>query len=444
MLIAKRVIDVDMARNKVKEKLADGAVIEATGAKLSRKKSTVVEGDGATQPDDANGSRAKTAKTINRNGIWKEKTSRHGECWRFFISWYDSQGQRCRRKGSGFRPKDEAQRAVDKIRADARSERLGLEIPKPAKPTIIGEAVDAYIESRQNKRAARRLSQNPHARTNYSPLNRLRDWEGFVGRNTLARTINEDSFLKWVAREKKRGLTLSSINRSITTIIACLHHARLNNEDMRGYVIPPRPIKKSAENKRTRILVEEEIVKISKALAAEVEYRDALDFFRIALGSAGRLDEVLGIRWSDIAGSAQRLFSSKTCKERWLDVPAVVAVLNKRREDGLGTATHAFACRDHWRRAVYKRVSEACGIPYGQRVEGAWTIHDLRHTALAHLLGNNVDLATVSKQWADHYSLAETTRYLHHTQRSKALATAASNTMVGLTSPPEQEPQPAG
>lgn len=241
--------------------------------------------------------------------------------------------------------------------------------------------------------------------------------------------------MKWVAREKKRGLMLSSVNRSVTTIIACLHHARRNNEDMRAYVIPPRPIKKSAENKRTRILVEEEIVKLSKALAAEEEYRDALDFFRVALGSAGRLDEVLGIRWSDIAGSAQRLFSSKTGKERWLDVPAVVTVLNRRKEDGLGTAPHAFACRDHWLRAIFKQVSEACGIPYGQRVEGAWTIHDLRHTALTHLLVNNVDLATVSKQWADHYSLAETTRYLHPTQRSKALATAASNAMVGLASP---------
>lgn len=374
-----------------------------------------------------------TTKKSKRYGIWRERTKRHGECWRFHISWFDSHGHRHRRKGSGFRTKDEAQRAVDKIKADARNEKLGIVTPKPVKPITVGVAVDAYIESCQNKRAARRQSQNPHARTNYSPMNQLHDWAEFVGHDTLIKTINEDSLLKWIVREKGRRLVLSSINRSITTIIACLHHAKRSHDDLASYLIPPRPIKKSAENKRTRILSEEEIVKLSKALAANEEYRDALDFFRVALGGAGRLDEILGIRWIDIAGNAQRLYSSKTWKEQWLDMPAVVAVLNKRKEDSLGTETHAFACRDHWLRSVYREVSNTCGIPYGQRVEGAWTIHDLRHTALTYLLANNVDLATVSKQWADHHSLTETTRYLHPTQHGKALATGASNAIVQLT-----------
>ncbi len=373
-------------------------------------------------------------KKVKRYGIWKEVTKKHGECWRFSVTWFDSQGRRHRKKGSGFKTKEEARRAVDRLKSDARSEKFSIEVPRPVTPTTVGGAVAAYMESRKNKRAARRQSQNPHARTNYSPLNRLRDWEEFTGKDTLVKAINEDSFLKWVAREKGRGLELSSINRSVTTIIACLHHAKRNNEDLQGYTIPPRPIKKSAENKRTRILTEEEIVQLSQALAPSEEFVDAYDFFRIALGSAGRLDEILGIRWIDIAEPTLRLYSSKTGKERWLDMPIVVTILKSRREHGLGTETHAFSCRDHWLRSVYKEISEACGIPYGQRVEGAWTIHDLRHTALTNLLSNNVDLATVSKQWADHHSLAETTRYLHPTQRSKALATAASNSIVGLAS----------
>jgi integrase len=371
-------------------------------------------------------------KKLKRYGVWKERTKKNGECWRFSITWFDSQGRRCRKKASGFKTKEEARRAVDKIKADARNEKLGIEVARALKPTTVGAAVTAYIASRNNKRAARRPSQNPHARTNFSPLNRVRDWADFAGRDVLVKTINEDSLLKWVAREQGRGLALSSINRSVTAIIACLHHAKRNNEDLGGYVIPPRPIKKSAENQRARVLSEDEIAKLSKALAAREEYRDAHDFFGVALGSAGRLDEILGIRWIDISGRMLRLYSSKTGKERWLDVPGVVAVLNRRRARELGTETHAFACRDHWLRKVFREVSAACGIPYGQRVDGAWTIHDLRHTALTNLLANNMDLATVSKQWADHHSLAETTRYLHPTQRSKALATAASDAIVKL------------
>lgn len=32
------------------------------------------------------------------------------------------------------------------------------------------------------------------------------------------------------------------------------------------------------------------------------------------------------------------------------------------------------------------RASRHCGIPYGQRVPGRWTVHDRRHTCLTHLL----------------------------------------------------------
>lgn len=71
-------------------------------------------------------------------------------------------------------------------------------------------------------------------------------------------------------------------------------------------------------------------------------------------------------------------------------------------------------------------------ISYGQQIEGGWSIHDLRHTALTSLLANNVDLATVSKEWADHYSIARTSRYLHPTRRSQELATDASDQIVRL------------
>ena len=111
-------------------------------------------------------------------------------------------------------------------------------------------------------------------------------------------------------------------------------------------------------------------------------------------------------------------------------MPSACALILQRRADGLGTEMHAFACRDHWLRRVYREASEQCEIPYGQQTEGGWTIHDLRHTAFTNLLANNVDLATASKDWADHYSIAQTSRYLHPTRRSQQLATEASDQII--------------
>lgn len=198
--------------------------------------------------------------------------------------------------------------------------------------------------------------------------------------------------------------------------------------------MPAKPLKNStADNQRTRILSDEEIEQLSAVLAANPQHRDALDFFRVALGSAGRVDEILGIRWQDVDGNRLRLFSSKTGKARWLRVPAVCAIITARQaDDGLGSETHAFACREHRLRRIFREVLQAAGISYGQQIEGGWSIHDLRHTALTSLLANNVDLATVSKEWADHYSIARTSRYLHPTRRSQELATDASDQIVRL------------
>jgi integrase len=381
---------------------------------------------------DAEGNEQKK-KPARRGGIWQEFMERYGaKVWRYEISTFDASGRRTRHRGSGYATRDECKQVVDEIRRQARLERIGVELPKAIPRTTVAQAIAAYEKSREHKRETRRPSQNPHARQfDKSSLNKLREWEEHVGADTLMRDINEDHLLSWVAREKAASLQLSSISRSISTIRACMHHAQRNHRDLADWRVPAKPLKNStADNQRTRILSDEEIEQLSAMLAGEPEHRDALDFFRVALGSAGRVDEILGIRWQDVEDDRLRLFSSKTGKARWLRVPAVCAIIRARQADGLGTQTHAFACRDHWLRRIFREASEAAGISYGQQTEGGWSIHDLRHTALTSLLANNVDLATVSKEWADHYSIAQTSRYLHPTRRSQQLATEASDQMV--------------
>lgn len=195
-----------------------------------------------------------------------------------------------------------------------------------------------------------------------------------------------------------------------------------------------------------RILDEGEIKALSAALASKPEWWDAYDFFRVALGSGGRFDEIMpvveradsssaGIRWVDVNEhfGTVVLRAHKTGKERVLHIPAVVEILIARRQNGLGNEVHCFDRRDHWVRAMFKEASAQCQITYGQQVAGGWTVHDLRHTCLTHLLQEGTDLATV-RDFAGHHSIQETTKYVHPTAASRQRAARASSSLVALTS----------
>ncbi len=92
----------------------------------------------------------------------------------------------------------------------------------------------------------------------------------------------------------------------------------------------------------------------------------------------------------------------------------VVEVVGRRKAEGLGSDAHVFTLRDHSVRDAFRNASEGAGIPYGQQVEGGWTIHDLRRTYLTALLQAGVDLATV-RDLAGHSSVEITSRYVQST-----------------------------
>lgn len=217
--------------------------------------------------------------------------------------------------------------------------------------------------------------------------------------------------------------------------------------DLAGFNLPRRPQLKDAGKGRLRILSTDEIKALSAVLAAREDWRDAFDFFKVGLGSAARFDEMVpvvergdrnaaGIHWVDVDAEhgTVLLRAGKTGKDRVIIALEVVAVVLQRQRNSLGDETHAFACRDHWIRSVFKEASELCEIVYGQQVAGGWTVHDLRHTALTNLLAEGADIATV-RDWAGHASLAETTKYVHSTAKSRQLAAQASTALVRLTDP---------
>jgi integrase len=80
-----------------------------------------------------------------------------------------------------------------------------------------------------------------------------------------------------------------------------------------------------------------------------------------------------------------------------------------------------------------RNASEKAGIPYGQQVEGGWTVHDLRRTYLTYLLQAGVDIATV-RDLAGHSSISVTSRYVHSTRDSRKNAAVAAEKLIDLAS----------
>jgi integrase len=80
---------------------------------------------------------------------------------------------------------------------------------------------------------------------------------------------------------------------------------------------------------------------------------------------------------------------------------------------------------------IFSSISEALNIPYGQRVAGGWTIHDIRHTCLTHLALNGMPLHGI-KEYAGHASIVETQRYLKYMPQQIELGANISSRLAEL------------
>lgn len=377
-----------------------------------------------------------------RYGIWQEETVRHGRCWRYDVRVLDTDGQLRRKTGSGFASKAECETAVAALRLAARENKYGLARPKAESIVTVGQVVDAYGKYLNAKWTAKHGAE--YAKRNLGQINAIGGWTQFVGEEKSVKAITKQDFYLWAQAELTRGIRASSVQRRINNIRAALNYAREIYPVLKNLNIPRYSLGKEAMRERVRILDETEIKVLAAALQSKKEWRDAYDFFRIALGAGGRFDEIApvvvrrdmttaGIKWTDINrnGGTVRLFSGKTGKERIIYVPSVVDILLERKRARLGDAVHAFNFRDHWVRKVFSNASKECKIPYGQKTPGGWTVHDLRHTCLTNLLQNGVDLATV-RDFAGHSSIGETSKYVHTTEKSKMILAQAASNLIAL------------
>ena len=254
--------------------------------------------------------------------------------------------------------------------------------------------------------------------------------------------MTRDDFVFWVAAETERGkenqrpLKKSSIRRGLNTIKAALNHAVETFPDLVGsFQVPRSPLTKKVEEELDRVLSDEEIAKISTALATKHEWHEALFFFQLALITAGRMAELRRMRWeeSNVRFGSVKLYSSKTKKWRTINAPSATTLIAQRKAEGEGGGSRVLTQPDHWFRDILKEASESIGIRYGQTVRGGWCPHDLRHTCLTNLALSGVPINGI-KEYAGHASILETQKYLKFMPQSIDLAASVSTRLATLAS----------
>jgi integrase len=347
-------------------------------------------------------------------------------------------GTRKRYREFSFATKAEAGQALAALKTSVWKARYGLNPPAVIHQTTISEAIASYLKVAKANLAANRTDESKYWRNTPGHLRTLQRWGEFAGLERHVSTIQADDFVFWVAAEMERGknnrqaLKKATVRRGLNTIRAAMNHAVQTCADLRTYKVPRSPLTKKSEEERDRVLSDEEISKISGALAINNELADALFFFQIALITAGRMAEIRRMKWEESSErfGTVKLYSSKTKKWRTIKAPAAAALIAKRRTKEK-TAPTVIERPDHWIRGELQKASESVGVLYGQQVPGGWCPHDLRHTCLTNLALAGVPLNGI-KEYAGHASIVETQRYLKFMPESIELAAMATSRLAQL------------
>jgi integrase len=368
------------------------------------------------------------------------KEKRNGlERWGYDVWLRQPDGSRKRYREFAFATKAEATQALAALRTTGWKTRYAVNPPEKTSHTPIREAIESYLKLAKANLFANKTDDTTYWRDVPGHLRTLERWGEFMGPNRHVSSITKDDFVFWVAAETERGrlnrkpLKKATIKRGLNTIRAALNHAVETYPDLKSFQVPRSPLTKKVEQERDRVLSDDEIAKISAALATKPEWHEALFFFQLDLITAARMAELLRMRWeeSEARFGTLKLYSSKTKKWRTLKAPSAATLIAQRKTSGHGGTTKVLTHPDHWFREILQEASESVGIRYGQKVPGGWCPHDLRHTCLTNMALAGVPINGI-KEYAGHASIVETQKYLKFMPQSVDLAASVGSRLAAL------------
>ena len=275
--------------------------------------------------------------------IRKEKRAT-GDFWGYDVWIRQPDGSRRRYREFTFITKAEATQALALLRTNGWKSRYGVKPQEEIRQTTIKETIESYLKVAKANLLANKTDETTYWRETPGHLRTLERWGKFAGLNRQVITLTRDDFVFWIAAETVRGksngrpLKKSSIRRGLNTIKAALNHAVGTFPDLKSFQVSRSPQTRSVEEERDRVLSDEEIAKISGALATKPEWHEALFFFQLALITGGLMAELRRMLWedSDVRFGTVKLYSSKTKKWRTIKASSAATLIAQRKATGDG------------------------------------------------------------------------------------------------------------
>jgi integrase len=394
-------------------------------------------------------------KRLDRNAIRKlqpgEKISEHGitaECLRNGDVRYSVNvmvdGQRIHRvvgRQSEGVTRTQAEELIEKLRTDARNDRLDL--PQGRKVhRLFRDAAEDYLTRLESTDGKDMGNKERHLRSYLVP---------FLGGERLDK-ITEFRLRQYRKHRRDQGAAEATINRELATLSHMINRAA--SKDW-GWIKPTDkpPVPKAKEQrKKIRILTPEQSEALLQAAVADQDPRMWL-FIMFGLNAGMRHSEIMARRYDEIDFDHCRIWINKA-KAGEREQPITPSL-----RDALARQRKMEADPEGW---IFPATRQDCKQPHRTEMRGGFarvviragldpkqcTPHVMRHTAITRLVKAKVDLLTI-KRISGHKTTAMVEYYTHihgdHIDTAiAALDTAVPDTITPELHTPASGPQSGG
>ncbi len=260
----------------------------------------------------------------------------------------------------------------------------------------LNECFDAYVNEYLEYEAV-----DPgRARIAWTHLNRV------LGRTTKPTDLTHKKVTQYATKRREEGAAFGTIQREISTLVACLNWC-LKNERI-DFV--PHIHRFPGLTTHQRILSEDEIVRL---LDAAEEDPHVLTFCRIALMTGQRKAAILNLRWDQVDFERKvidfrddTLLHAERRKGRgYVPISGMLLEMLEELNEASGSS-YVIEYRGQQVRTIDRAFQRAVK---GAKLTGRVTPHTLRHTTATRLVAKGVALQRVA-QLLGHSSIATTER----------------------------------
>jgi integrase len=225
-----------------------------------------------------------------------------------------------------------------------------------------------------------------------------------VGEKTGLASLTKADWQKYA--HSLKGKKPTTINRYLSAVSTILHSASLQFPDLDSWSPPQAPWLPVSPG-RARLLSKEELAKIFQALLAERQFgekvsgpkyrREVYDLLRLMLLTGAREGELLNLKQNQVSWDWRTVrIESKKGGGSVRVVPLSDSALDilKSRIDH---APNFFLPITPWQlRAALQKASRLSGVAFGDKIDGGWVAHDLRHLAATVMENAGIPYSAVS------------------------------------------------